>query len=109
MHDEDILKVLGDGNDSDIECFDDSDDEEPFFNHAVLDNLFDLDLPEDPAENQKYDQVKGSLLPDQSVPAPSSVVPTAKRPCRSGYRPSRWRVTLFEDKQHTYPERPIKS
>ncbi|CAK1588652.1 unnamed protein product [Parnassius mnemosyne] len=109
MQDEDILQVLGDGNDSDIECFDDSDDEEPFFDPAVLNNIGDLGLPEDPAENQRYDQVEGILVPDQSVPAPSSVVPTAKRPCRSGSRPSRWRVTSFEDKQHTYLERPMKS
>ncbi|CAB3241777.1 unnamed protein product [Arctia plantaginis] len=63
----------------------------------------------DPTENQIYNQVKDSPAPDQFISAPSSVVPTAKRPSRSGSRPRSWRVTSFEDKQHTYPERSVKS
>ncbi|CAB3259779.1 unnamed protein product [Arctia plantaginis] len=110
MHDEDKIQALGDGNDSDINFSNDSDDEEPFFIYpAALSNLGDLDFPENPTENQIYDQVKDSPAPDQFISAPSSVVPTAKRPSRSGSRPRRWRVTSFEDKQHTYPERSVKS
>lgn len=60
MLDEEILRMLGDGNDSDIELFEDSDKEEPFFNPAVFDNLDDLNLAEDPADNQKDDQVEVS-------------------------------------------------
>ncbi|CAH2068512.1 unnamed protein product, partial [Iphiclides podalirius] len=109
LHDDEIIQVLGDGNDSDIEIFNDSGDEEPFFGSAVIDNLGDDDLPEELAENQRYDQVEDSPVPDQSIPAPTVVAPTTERLSRSGSRPRRWRVTSFEDKQHMYPARAVKS
>lgn len=97
LHDDEIIQVLGDGNDSDIEIFNDSDDEEPFFDPAIFVNLRDHDLTEEIAENQRYDQVEDSPEPDQSILAPSVVAPTTERPSRSGSRPRRWKVTLFEE------------
>ncbi|KAL4721181.1 hypothetical protein ACJJTC_016701 [Scirpophaga incertulas] len=109
MLDEDILQVLGDGNDSDIDLFDDSDDEEPIFNPAVFDSLDDLDLPEDLADNQRDGTVEGSQAPSTPATALFSIETTVECPSHSGSRPRRWRVTSFEDMQHMYPDRPVKA
>lgn len=45
------------------------------------------------------------LVPSTS--SPPATVTTTSRPSRSGSRPRRWRVTTFEEKTHTYPERPV--
>ena len=93
LADEDILQALGDGNNSDIEFFDDDDDVEGFFIPSAFDNLGDLHLPEDPVENQGDDQIEGSPAPEQPAPAPSSEVATVERPSRFGSRPRPWRVS----------------